>query len=123
VQTITMPVATASVAAVLARSAEAGNLDRLEADLKHARAVLKRRPESFCQEETRELLDALAGELSVSVQNSRESGQAQWDTGTFPTYLLKHVASRGSVRGFKPGLSGLVSFRYRAATVRERTTY
>ena len=95
-QTITMPVATATVAAVLARSAEAGNLDRLESDLRHARAALEHGGRgSSWMEETRDLLGALTRELSTSVRNSRGSGQEKWNAGAFPTYLLHHVAAAG----------------------------
>lgn len=101
-QTITMPVAPATVAAVLARSAAAGNLDRLEADLEHARAALEHggRGSGAWLEETRDLLGALAGELSISVRNCRRNGQEKWNAGVFPTYLLHHVASAGGRRQF-----------------------
>ena len=99
VQTITMPVAQATLAAVLARSAEVGDLDRLESDLRHTRAALAHGDRgSAWQEETRDLLGALAGELSISVRDCRRSGHQKWNAGVFPAYLLHHVARASGER-------------------------
>ena len=94
-QAIPITLAPASVASALLHSAERGQVDSLEDELAHARAALDkgiRRNRDSRQEEMRDLLEALTGELSGRVRVCRRRGEEQWAPGTFPMYLLRHVA-------------------------------
>lgn len=95
--TLTMPFRPAALAANLLANMERGDAAGLEREVAHTRNVLNRLDGKggARRAEFSELLDALTTELESSLHD--EPGTRRpWDQGSFPAYLLRHVAASGA---------------------------